>query len=60
MHPMRAIEDALLTFPATRIVISTHPLGRSRWLKRDLVEQVRKKFGLPVQHVVSHVPATAG
>jgi GABA permease len=55
MMPLAAIEDALRTFPADTIVISTHPVARSHWLKRDLVGQARKKFGRPVVHVVSHV-----
>jgi GABA permease len=61
MVPLAAIEDALVTFPADMIVISTHPIERSRWLKKDLVESCRKKFARPVVHVVSHVaePATA-
>lgn len=59
MVPLAAIEDALVTFPADVIVISTHPVARSHWLKRDLVEQARKKFARPVVHVVSHVPENA-
>jgi GABA permease len=55
MVPIPAIADALREFPADRIVISTHPKERSGWLRRDVVEQARKKFGLPVTHVVSHV-----
>jgi GABA permease len=55
MLPLAAIEDALRTFRADMIVISTHPASRSRWLKRDLIEQARKKFGRPVVHVISHV-----
>ena len=47
------------TFPADLIVISTHPIARSRWLKKDLVENTRKKFERPVVHVVSHVPERA-
>jgi GABA permease len=63
MHPIPAIGDALREFPADRIVISTHPPARSRWLHRgDVVEKARKRFGLPVTHVISHVPehASAG
>jgi hypothetical protein len=41
------------------IVISTHPVARSRWLKKDLVERARKKFARPVVHVVSHVSENA-
>ena len=59
MVPMAAIEDALVTFPADMIVISTHPASRSRWLKKDLVERVRSKFARPVVHVVSHVSENA-
>jgi GABA permease len=55
MVPLAAIEDALRTFPADMIVISTHPVARTRWLKKDLVESARKKFARPVVHVVSHV-----
>ncbi|HEY4348274.1 MAG TPA: universal stress protein, partial [Gaiellaceae bacterium] len=32
--PLQAIEDALRTFGADEIVISTHPEGRSNWLER--------------------------
>jgi GABA permease len=53
MHPIAAINDALLQFDADVIVISTHPPARSRWLRRDVVEKARKKFGRPVIHVVS-------
>jgi GABA permease len=59
MVPLAAIEDALRTFPADMIVISTHPVARSRWLKKDLVERARKKFARPVVHVVSHVSENA-
>jgi GABA permease len=53
MHPMSAIRDALEVFDADLIVISTHPAARSGWLRGDLVEKARKKFGKPVVHVVS-------
>jgi GABA permease len=59
MHPLSAIQDALVTFPADMIVISTHPTERSRWLKKDLIESARKKFARPVVHVVSHVSEEA-
>jgi GABA permease len=55
MMPLAAIEDALRAFPADTIVISTHPISRSHWLKKDLIEQARRRFGRPVVHVVSHV-----
>ena len=39
--PLQAIEDALRTFGADEIIISTHPEGRSNWLERGVVESAR-------------------
>src|SRR5919109_694375 len=50
--PLQAIEDALRTFGADEIIISTHPEGRSNWLKRGLVERARQRFAVPITHVV--------
>jgi hypothetical protein len=50
--PLQAIADALVTFPATELVISTHPEARSNWLARDLVGRSLAQFGLPTVHVV--------
>jgi hypothetical protein len=38
------------------IIVSTFPGERSGWLRRDLVERLRKDTGLPVDHVISPVP----
>ncbi len=35
------------------IIVSTFPGERSGWLRRDLVQRLRKDTGLPVDHVVS-------
>ena len=50
--PLQAIEDALRTFGADEIVISTHPEGRSNWLERGVVENARERFAVQVHHVV--------
>ncbi len=50
--PLQAIEDALRDFPADRIVIATHPEGRSNWLAHDLVDRAGARFHHPVIHVV--------
>ncbi len=50
--PVQAIEDALRTFDADEIIISTHPPGRSNWLERDEVARARERFAVPVTHVV--------
>ncbi len=55
--PLVAIEDALRTFGADAIVISTHPEGRSNWLKQNVVERARARFALPVTHVVVDLSA---
>lgn len=55
--PNVAIEDALRTFAADEIVISTHPPERSRWLERGVVEQARERIDLPITHVVVDLSA---
>jgi hypothetical protein len=55
--PLQAIEDALRTFGADEIVISTHPVGRSHWLEHGLVEESRKRFARPITHVVVDLAA---
>jgi hypothetical protein len=50
--PLQAMEDALRTFGADEIIISTHPEGRSNWLERGIVENARERFAVPITHVV--------
>jgi hypothetical protein len=50
--PVQAIDDALRTFGADEIIISTHPEGRSNWLERGEVERARQRFAVPIAHVV--------
>ena len=50
--PLQAVEDALRTFGADEIIISTHPEGRSNWLERGVVEKARERFAVPITHVV--------
>ncbi len=56
-EPLQAIEDALRTFGANEIVISTHPPGRSHWLEQGLVDEARRRFPVPVTHVVVDLAA---
>ena len=55
--PLQAIEDALRTFGADEIVISTHPEGRSNWLERGVVSGARERFAVPITHVVVDLEA---
>ena len=50
--PLQAIEDALRTFRADELVVSTFPRGRSKWLEHGVVERARERFDLPLTHVV--------
>ena len=56
-EPLQAIEDALRTFGADEIIISTHPEGRSQWLERGVVSAARERFAVPITHVVVDIDA---
>ena len=56
--PLQAIEDALRTFTPDEIVISTHPVGRSHWLERNVVGAARDRFDVPITHVVVDLEAS--
>jgi GABA permease len=55
--PNMAIEDALRTFAADEILISTHPPERSRWLEQGVVDKARERIDLPIDHVVVDLEA---
>jgi nucleotide-binding universal stress UspA family protein len=55
--PLQAMEDALRTFGADEIIISTHPEGRSNWLERGVVEKARERFAVPITHVIVDLQA---
>jgi hypothetical protein len=57
--PVQAIEDALRTFGADEVIISTHPEGRSNWLERGVVSGARERFAVPITHVVVDLEAEA-
>jgi phosphopantetheine adenylyltransferase len=53
--PVAAVGDALAQLEPRpdEIIVSTHPRQRSGWLRRDVVERIRRAAGnLPVEHVV--------
>jgi hypothetical protein len=57
-EPLMAIEDAINLGDYDEIIISTLPLGVSRWLKLDLISKT-KALGLPVTHVEATKEAVA-
>jgi hypothetical protein len=52
-EPVVAVEDALRHHPADVIVLSTLPIGISRWLGIDLPQRMRASFAQPILHIES-------
>jgi hypothetical protein len=50
--PLTSIRNAVQSYPADEIVISTLPRAKSRWLRGDLIGQARRATGRPVEHLV--------
>jgi hypothetical protein len=61
--PESAVRDAfgLLDPPPTDIIVSTHPLQKSGWLRKNVVDRIKRAAGdVPVEHVVVDVDADQG
>jgi hypothetical protein len=61
--PVTAVRDAVaqLEPPVDEIVVATHPVQRSGWLRRNVVEGIRQAAGdAPVEHVVVDITAETG
>jgi len=57
--PYTAAMDVVNDERVDEIIVSTFPGERSGWLRRDLVERLRKDAHLPVEHIVTE-PAVVG
>jgi hypothetical protein len=55
--PYTAAMEVVQDEKVDEIIVSTFPQQRSGWLRRDLIERLRKDSGVPVEHVVSDVPS---
>jgi hypothetical protein len=53
--PYTAARQAIHDERVDELIVSTFPGERSGWLRRDLVERLRKDTKLPVEHVISPV-----
>jgi GABA permease len=52
-RPLRALANAVTEFSPDRLVICTHPVEQSAWLRYDVVDRAREAYpNLPVDHVV--------
>jgi hypothetical protein len=50
--PFLATMDAVAERRPDEIIVSTHPVTQSGWLRRDLIERIQNASGLPVEHIV--------
>ena len=50
--PVKAIEDALRTFPADELIVVTLPDEDAAWLEKGSAEAALNRFSLPVTHLV--------
>lgn len=61
--PESAVRDAfgMLDPPPTDVIVSTHPLQKSGWLRKNVIDRIKKVAGdVPVEHVVVDVEAERG
>ncbi|MFZ1155939.1 MAG: hypothetical protein WAN93_13665 [Solirubrobacteraceae bacterium] len=50
--PFLATMDAIAERRPDEVIVSTHPVTQSGWLRRDLIERIQNASGLPVRHIV--------
>lgn len=59
--PLTAVKDVLASEQIDEVVVCTHPETTSGWLRKRLLDEIRKASGdRPVEHVVSDVSGRAG
>jgi predicted dinucleotide-utilizing enzyme len=61
--PATAVRDALaqLEPPVDAIVVSTHPMEKSGWLRKNVIDRIRDAAGArPVEHVVVDIASETG
>jgi hypothetical protein len=51
--PFLATMDAIAEHRPSEVIVSTHPVTHSGWLRRDLIERIQSASGLPVEHIVT-------
>lgn len=47
-EPLLALQDAMATFPAERILVFTRPEDEQRYREDDVVGEAERRFGVPV------------
>jgi len=52
--PVAAVKDVLAQEEIDELIISTHPEAKSGWLRRNLIDEIRRAAGdRPLEHVVA-------
>ncbi len=51
-EPAVALQDALATFPADRIVVFSHPEGERDYREDEGLAEVEERFGIPITHAM--------
>ena len=52
--PLDAVKDMIQMEPIDELIVSTHPEAKSGWLRRDLLDEIRRVAQpRPVEHVVA-------
>jgi len=60
-EPLAAVKDVLASEHVDEIVVCTHPEAKSGWMRKNLLDEIRKVAGdRPVEHVVSDVSGRVG
>jgi hypothetical protein len=60
-EPLAAVKDVLASEDVDEIIVSTHPETKSGWLRKNLLDEIRRVAGgRPVEHVVSDIGVHAG
>ena len=59
--PLDAVKDIVAVEHIDELIVSTHPEAKSGWLRRNLIDEIRKAAGArPVEHVVAAAVSESG
>jgi hypothetical protein len=60
-EPLAVVKDVLASEEIDELIVCTHPAAKSGWLRRNLLDEIRRVAGdRPVEHVVSDVTGRSG
>ncbi len=52
--PLTAVKDVLASEEIDEVIVSTHPETKSGWLRKNLLDEIRRVAGTrPVEHIVA-------